>query len=146
MATFSFSNAFNRVDFPTFGRPRMATVPDFMPTHCLPDQLPGIHGTGAVFHNLIDGLAFADEAEPLSRQLFDTGRVALDPSDLRAKGCIVLLKIFDFRVEHVGSFPHVQILWKSTLVEEQRKDNGAAHQEANDEQEAAGSSLTPFQH
>jgi hypothetical protein len=30
MATFSFSKAFNSVDFPTFGHPIIATVPDFI--------------------------------------------------------------------------------------------------------------------
>src|SRR5579884_73110 len=131
IAIFSFRSRLSSVDFPTFDRPTMETVPDFMSCK----EQPAASGEGLkisalccslfavrcwLIRKLIDRLALPHESQLLSRQFFDPGRIVLRAFDLQPQRGVAPLQNLDVLFQLTSMLSHRPILDEPHVAEQKR--------------------------
>ena len=96
----------------------MATVPNFMVRTSL---------LGTVGHYLIHRFTFADIAKPFPRQLFDPGRIMLQPIDFSAQDGRGPLQVLDVPSKLLGMVAHGKIAWNPHFAKEEGQQQQQAH-------------------
>src|SRR6476659_7035650 len=82
---------------------------------------------GTVGHHLIHRFTLADIAKPFPRQLFDPGRIMLQPIDFSAQDGRGPLQVLDVPSKLLGMVAHGKIAWNPHFAEEEGQQQQQAH-------------------